>query len=156
MNKGELVDALEQRLGSKRAAADAVDAILEVIMREVASGRRVGITGFGTFERATRRTRRGRNPRKGMTVRIPASAVPRFKAGTEFRLAVAEPDGAVKNPDPAHGRNDEAPAVAAQRRKTKAKAKTKPRAKPKTKTKTKKGPRITVVSGGLPTLGKRR
>ncbi|HET7659724.1 MAG TPA: HU family DNA-binding protein, partial [Oryzihumus sp.] len=48
MNKGELIDALEGRLGSKKAAAEALEAVLDVIIRAVAKGEKVGITGFGT------------------------------------------------------------------------------------------------------------
>ena len=91
MNKGELIEALESRLGGKKAAANAVEALLDVIIREVARGRKVGITGFGTFERAARAARTGRNPRTGASVKIKKTAVPKFKAGTKFRTVVADP-----------------------------------------------------------------
>ncbi|HAG59876.1 MAG TPA: DNA-binding protein, partial [Arthrobacter bacterium] len=91
MNKGQLIEALEGRLGGKKAAADAVEAVLDVIIREVAKGRKVGITGFGTFERAARAARTGRNPRTGESVKIKKTAVPKFKAGTKFRTVVADP-----------------------------------------------------------------
>ena len=89
MNKGDLVEALEGRLGGKKAAAEALEAVLDVIIREVARGGKVGITGFGTFEKAARAARTGRNPRTGETVKIKKTAVPKFKAGTAFRLVVA-------------------------------------------------------------------
>ena len=91
MNKGELIDALESRLGGKKAAAAAVEGLLDVIIREVAKGKKVGITGFGTFERAARAARIGRNPRTGASVKIKKTAVPKFKAGTKFRAVVADP-----------------------------------------------------------------
>jgi len=91
VNKGQLIEALESRLGSKKAAADAVEAVLDVIIREVAKGSKVGITGFGTFERAARAARTGRNPRTGASVKIKKTAVPKFKAGTAFRTVVADP-----------------------------------------------------------------
>ena len=69
MNKGQLIEALEGRLGGKKAAADAVEAILDVIIREVAKGGKVGITGFGTFEKVVRAARTGRNPRTGASVK---------------------------------------------------------------------------------------
>ena len=59
----ELIDALESRLGSKKVASDALEAFLDVVIREVAKGGKVGITGFGTFERADRAARTGRNPK---------------------------------------------------------------------------------------------
>jgi len=91
VNKGQLIEALEGRLGGKKAAADAVEAILDVIIREVAKGGKVGITGFGTFERVLRAARTGRNPRTGASVKIKKTAVPKFKAGTKFRKVVADP-----------------------------------------------------------------
>ena len=91
MNKGQLIAAIEGRLGGKKAAADALEAVLDVIIREVAKGRKVGITGFGTFERAARAARTGRNPRTGASVKIKKTAVPKFKAGTAFRNVVADP-----------------------------------------------------------------
>ena len=91
MNKGQLIAAIEGRLGGKKAAADALEAVLDVIIREVASKRKVGITGFGTFERAARAARTGRNPRTGASVKIKKTAVPKFKAGTAFRTYVADP-----------------------------------------------------------------
>ena len=59
MNKADLVDRLEVRLGSKKAALEAVEAVVDVIIREVAAGNKVGITGFGTFERVDRAARTG-------------------------------------------------------------------------------------------------
>jgi DNA-binding protein HU-beta len=91
VNKGELIEALESRLGGRKAAAAAVEGLLDVIIREVAKGRKVGITGFGTFERAARAARIGRNPRTGARVKIKKTAVPKFKAGTKFRMVVADP-----------------------------------------------------------------
>jgi len=91
VNKADLVDALESRLGGKKAASDAIEAIFDVIIREVAHGGKVGITGFGTFERVDRAARTGRNPRTGDSVRIESTAVPKFRPGTAFKLYVAEP-----------------------------------------------------------------
>lgn len=91
MNKADLLDALEDRLGSRRAASDAVEAIVDIIIREVAKGGTVGLTGFGTFERAPRAARTGRNPRTGETVRIKKTNIPKFRPGTQFREVVADP-----------------------------------------------------------------
>ncbi|ROP43789.1 HU family DNA-binding protein [Pseudokineococcus lusitanus] len=105
MNKGELVDLLEQRLGSRRAASDAMESVLDAVVRAVARGERVAISGFGTFERADRAPRTGRNPRTGETVPIAGTSVPRFKPGTAFRAFVAEP-GSLPEPgqqDPSAG-----------------------------------------------------
>lgn len=92
MNKADLVEALEERLGGKKAASDAIEAIFDVIIREIAAGGKVGITGFGTFERVDRAARTGRNPRTGDSVRIESTAVPKFRPGTAFKMYVAEPE----------------------------------------------------------------
>lgn len=89
MNKRELTDAIADKLGDKKTAAAAVDAVLETIRAAVASGDKVAITGFGSFERVTRPARDARNPATGATVHVPATAVPKFKAGADFKARVA-------------------------------------------------------------------
>lgn len=89
MNKRELVDAISDRLGSKKAAAEAVDSILETIQMTVAKGEKVAITGFGSFEKANRPARTARNPSTGKPIRVPATSVPKFKAGADFKSRVA-------------------------------------------------------------------
>ena len=88
MNKAQLIDTLSDRLGSRRAANEAVDAVIDTITRAVSSGERVAITGFGVFEKVARPARTGRNPRTGDTMTIPASKVPRFTAGSGLKKAV--------------------------------------------------------------------
>jgi DNA-binding protein HU-beta len=90
VNKGQLVDALESRLGGKKAAAEALEAVVDVITMSVAKGEKVAITGFGTFEKAARAARTGRNPRTGEAVRIRKTSVPRFRAGTAFKQVTAD------------------------------------------------------------------
>ncbi len=91
MNKAQLVQALESRLGGKKAATEALEAVIEVITLNVASGEKVAITGFGTFEKTDRAARTGRNPRTGDVVRIEQTSVPRFRAGTAFKQLTADP-----------------------------------------------------------------
>jgi DNA-binding protein HU-beta len=90
VNKGQLVDALESRLGGKKAAAEALEAVVDVITMSVAKGEKVAITGFGTFEKAARAARTGRNPRTGQAVRIRKTSVPRFRAGTAFKQVTSD------------------------------------------------------------------
>ena len=91
MHKAELVKELEKHLGSRKAANDALSAVIDVIIREVAKGGKVAITGFGTFEKSARAARTGRNPRTGETVRIRRTNVPKFRAGAGFKDVVANP-----------------------------------------------------------------
>lgn len=91
MNKADLIDQLSTRLGSRQSATVAVEAVVDAVIREVAAGGTVGITGFGTFERADRAPRTGRNPRTGERVPIASTSSPRFRPGTYFKSVVADP-----------------------------------------------------------------
>ncbi|NAZ78373.1 HU family DNA-binding protein, partial [Kineococcus sp. T13] len=90
MNKAEMVDALEARLGGKKQAVTAVEAIVELITLTVAKGDKVAISGFGTFEKQARNARTGRNPRTGEAVKIKKTSVPRFRPGTAFKEVVSD------------------------------------------------------------------
>jgi DNA-binding protein HU-beta len=92
MNKAELVERLAQRAGvSLRESRTMVDAIFDpdpsigVIAGELIRGRKVAISGFGTFEARPRRARVGRNPHTGVSVEIPAFRAPAFKAGKPLK-----------------------------------------------------------------------
>ncbi|MCF2528594.1 HU family DNA-binding protein [Yinghuangia soli] len=85
MNKAQLVEAVQDRLGGRAAAADAVDAVLDAIIRAVAGGDRVSITGFGSFEKVERAARYARNPQTGERVRVKKTAIPRFRPGQGFK-----------------------------------------------------------------------
>lgn len=81
MNKAELIDAVQKQLGgdtSKRAAGEAVDAVLSAIAKGVAKSETVQIIGFGTFKVAERAARTGRNPKTKEPMTIPASKTVRF------------------------------------------------------------------------------
>jgi DNA-binding protein HU-beta len=89
VNKAQLIDRLSGPLGSKKAAADAVDGVLGHIMHAVVTGERVALTGFGVFEKVHRPARTGRNPRTGASVKIKKTSVPKFKAGQSFKDVVS-------------------------------------------------------------------
>ena len=88
MNKRDLVDAISDRLGDKKSAAEAVNAVLETIQSAVAAGDKVAITGFGVFEKSERQARTGRNPATGAAIQVPAASVPRFRPGAGFKALV--------------------------------------------------------------------
>lgn len=92
MNKAELIERLSHRLGGRREATQAVEGLVDVIIREVTGGGTVSITGFGTFEAAERAPRTGRNPRTGEQVPIPGTHAPRFRPGTYFKDVVSDPE----------------------------------------------------------------
>ena len=91
MNKVELVAAVTEKSGlAKKDAEKAVSAVLESVVEAVASGDKVQLVGFGTFETRARGERTGRNPRTKETIVIPASKQPVFKAGKSFKDAVSK------------------------------------------------------------------
>ncbi len=90
MNKAELVDAVADKAGiSRKAAADAVDAMVSVISETVAKEGTVTLVGFGKFHAVKRDARTGRNPATGAEMKIPATTAPKFTAGKAFKDKVA-------------------------------------------------------------------
>src|SRR3981189_2688182 len=88
-NKAQLIEALSERLGDKKVASEAVDGLVDIIIRTVNKGEKVNITGFGGFEKRARAARTARNPRTGETVRVKKTNVPAFRAGTTFKDVVS-------------------------------------------------------------------
>ncbi|MFS7877004.1 HU family DNA-binding protein [Streptomyces asiaticus] len=89
MNKAQLVEAIADKVGGRQQAADAVDAVLDAIVRAVVSGERVSVTGFGSFEKVERPARYARNPQTGERVRVKKTSVPRFRPGQGFKDLVS-------------------------------------------------------------------
>src|SRR5512138_1424355 len=73
---------------SKAAAGEAVNAVFDAIVSNVAKGKRVTVVGFGTFLPRKRKARAGRSPATGKEIRITAKTVPAFAAGQGFKQAV--------------------------------------------------------------------
>jgi len=89
VNKTELVALVAQKAQmSKESAAEAVDATFDSIESALRSGDTVRIVGFGNFQVAHRKASKGRNPRTGEPIQIPASNIPKFKAGKALKEAV--------------------------------------------------------------------
>jgi DNA-binding protein HU-beta len=96
VNKAELIQAVAVYYdGSKSEAAKALNAVVETITYKTAAGEKVSITGFGVFEKVPRSARMVRNPRTGERKRAKATAVPRFRAGSDLKAYVS---GAKKVP----------------------------------------------------------
>jgi DNA-binding protein HU-beta len=90
MNKGELVDSIADKIHAKKKdITEIVGCLFETIQDTVASGDKVTIVGFGSFESRDRAERQGRNPRTGEVMEIAATSVPVFSAGKSFKEAVA-------------------------------------------------------------------
>jgi DNA-binding protein HU-beta len=90
MNKAELLEVAVNESGiSKTAANKALDAMIQAIVKTVSKGDTVTLVGFGTFKSAKRAARTGKNPKTGASIKIPATTVPKFSAGSAFKTAVA-------------------------------------------------------------------
>ncbi|MCT7770774.1 MAG: HU family DNA-binding protein [Lactobacillus crispatus] len=89
ITKTDLVKNVAQKTEmSKKDVAIVLDGLTEEIMSEVAKKNKVQLIGFGTFEAHHRNARKGRNPQNGEEIEIPATEVPVFKAGKEFKESV--------------------------------------------------------------------
>ena len=94
MNKSQLIKTVSTSTSSpRRTVEDLVDDLLDTIVTEVRSGRKVTVTGFGTFSPTVRGPRVGRNPRTGAAVPIPASKGVRFATGSAFKSALNPKEG---------------------------------------------------------------
>jgi DNA-binding protein HU-beta len=89
VNKTELIETLSGRLGDRKAATAALDAVLNEIQDAVTKGDKVSITGFGVFEKRVRAARTARNPRTGESVKVKKTSVPAFRPGATFKELVA-------------------------------------------------------------------
>ncbi|MEP6517438.1 HU family DNA-binding protein [Microcoleus vaginatus] len=90
MNKGELVELMAVKAETTPKAANALlDAFLDCVTQAVADGEKVTLVGFGSWEARDRKAREGRNPKTGDKMEIPATTVPAFSAGKQFKEAVA-------------------------------------------------------------------
>ncbi|NNE94317.1 MAG: HU family DNA-binding protein [Verrucomicrobiales bacterium] len=88
MNKGDLIQAVQKELGNdttKKAAEDAVNAVLSSIAKGVKKDQSVQLIGFGTFEVRKRAARKGRNPKTGEAIQIKASKTVGFKPSSALK-----------------------------------------------------------------------
>ena len=91
MNKSELIKTLaEQSDISMDEATLVVNTFFDCMKEALLQGDRVEIRGFGSFSVNYRPARKGRNPKSGEAVSVPAKYVPHFKAGKEMRERVEE------------------------------------------------------------------
>jgi DNA-binding protein HU-beta len=90
MTKAEIVAKVAEEIKiSKAAAAKALAVITDSIAQAIKKGGKVTLIGFGTFSVASRKARKGRNPRTGKEIKIAAKKVPKFSAGAALKAAAA-------------------------------------------------------------------
>jgi DNA-binding protein HU-beta len=97
MNKTELIDKVAKKTGlTLKDSRGVIEAIFStspkegIIAVELDAGRKVQITGFGTFMPRKRKKRMGRNPQTGEAITIPATRFPAFAAGKALKSRVAK------------------------------------------------------------------
>jgi DNA-binding protein HU-beta len=88
LTKAEFVDRIAGKFESKRAAAEAVETVLDGITETLSGGGEVNFTGFGKFSVAERGPRQGVNPRTGERITIAGGRVPKFSAGAGLKSSV--------------------------------------------------------------------
>ena len=89
MTKADLAAGMAKAAGGTKTAAEkAINTFIAAVCESLRNGRRVTISGFGTFVVTRRAARRGRNPRTGKVIQIPVTRVPRFKASRLLKDAL--------------------------------------------------------------------
>lgn len=90
MTKAELIEKIYSKAGlpTKALAEDALDAVIASLREALAAGESVTFTGFGSFKVVERAARKGRNPRTGNDILIPASKVAKFTPGKMLKDAM--------------------------------------------------------------------
>ncbi|MDQ1592024.1 MAG: integration host factor subunit beta [Pyrinomonadaceae bacterium] len=101
MTKAELVEDVARAAElTKKDAERLVEIVFESIIETLNQGEKIELRGFGSFRVRERGARRGRNPKTGDPVDIPAKRVPYFKPGKEMKeLINEESDGGNSSPD---------------------------------------------------------
>lgn len=117
MTKAELVEEVARASElNKRDAEVIVETVFDSIIGALHKGEKVELRGFGSFRTRERGPRRGRNPKTGEPVDVPAKRVPYFKPGKELKEFFTERPGAASSadaaPEPQGGAESHEPASA--------------------------------------------
>ena len=96
MTRSELIAEVAKRGNISLTESDnLIRVVIETIRDVVASGEKITISGFGTFERKIRKATVARNPKTGKPMTIAAQHVATFRAGTALKQAVRANDDIV-------------------------------------------------------------
>ena len=102
MTKAELVEDVARAAElTKKDAERLVEIVFESIIETLNHGEKIELRGFGSFRVRERGARRGRNPKTGDPVDIPAKRVPYFKPGKELKELINEDEGGERASAPA-------------------------------------------------------
>ena len=99
MTKAELVEDVARAAElTKKDAERLVEIVFESIIETLNHGEKIELRGFGSFRVRERGARRGRNPKTGAPVDIPAKRVPYFKPGKELKELINEEPAPLTRP----------------------------------------------------------
>ncbi len=89
MKKEDLVKQVSKKTGiSQRKVLGVINSFIEALREGIEKDGKVVLVGFGTFEVRTRKARKGRNPRTGKPINIPAKKYVKFKPGKALKAKV--------------------------------------------------------------------
>ena len=90
-NKADFIDLIAKNSSFKKYESEqAIDVVIGSIMEVLKAGDSVNFIGFGKFSVGERAARKGRNPKTGESMDVPASKTPRFHAGKLLKEAVSD------------------------------------------------------------------
>lgn len=86
MRKNELIAAIAEKSNVKKVEAERMlNALIEVVGKELKKGEKLAIPALGTFQVRERKAKEGRNPRTGEKMMIPAAKVPTFRVAKNLK-----------------------------------------------------------------------
>ena len=90
MTKAELIEKMANEAGiSKVAANEALNSFIDNVTKDLKKkDGKVTLVGFGTFQKVSRKARKGRNPQTGESIKIKASKSVKFKPGKKLKDAI--------------------------------------------------------------------
>lgn len=89
MTKLELISAIAEKTNATKKDTEIfLNGVIEVITNALANNDEIKLVGFGTFCNVERQERKGRNPKTGEEIIIPASITPKFKASKVLKDTV--------------------------------------------------------------------
>ncbi len=95
MTKADLVERVAREADmTKKDAEQLVEIIFDSITETLNKGGKIELRGFGSFRVRERNSRKGRNPKTGDSVAIPAKRVAYFKPGKELKELINRTDTA--------------------------------------------------------------
>ena len=107
MTKAELIEDVSSVVEMSRKDSEViVETIFDSIVKSLKAGDKIEIRGFGSFRTRQRKPRKGRNPKTGAPVDVPAKKIPYFKPSKELKDLVnshqpTESSAASPTPPPA-------------------------------------------------------